>query len=134
MAEALAAATAGNCPVAVLAAPGTFSGKKAVAPQPGPEETRPTREGALEAVLRAVKPGDAVVGTTGYTSRELYELRSKLGMGHEADFLCVGLGSGAGAGSGSGSGSGSASASASASGSEPGLGLGSESGLEFQLD
>jgi len=68
----------------------THPSPKAVAPQPDPEETRPTREAALEVVLAAVQPGDAVVGTTGYTSRELYELRAKAGGSHAADFLCVG--------------------------------------------
>jgi phosphonopyruvate decarboxylase len=37
-----------------------------------------------------VCPGDAIVSTTGYTSRELYEIREKLGHGHEKDFLTVG--------------------------------------------
>ena len=50
----------------------------------------PTREAAIEVILSAVAPGDAIVSTTGYTSRELYEIRDKLGSGHEKDFLTVG--------------------------------------------
>ena len=93
--EALAAALAGSCPVALLAAPKTFAGEKKVVVGGSASETSGaavgvTREQAIEAVLRAVAPGDALVSTTGYASRELYELRETRGEGHDTDFLCVG--------------------------------------------
>jgi len=76
-------------PVAILAPPKTFSGKKKVA-EVNPADTKPTREAAIKAVVEAVGPNDAIVATTGYTSRELYELRAAAGQTHEKDFLCVG--------------------------------------------
>ena len=49
-----------------------------------------SREQALELVLSAV-PGDVpIVSTTGMPSRELFELRDRLGSPHDADFLTVG--------------------------------------------
>ena len=82
-------AKTGSRPVAILAQPKTFSGTKAVA-SIDKAATAPTREAAIEIVLSAVAPGDAIVSTTGYTSRELYEMRDKLGDGHQKDFLTVG--------------------------------------------
>lgn len=49
-----------------------------------------TRENALRCLLDAVRPGDAVVSTTGKLSRELFELREARGEEHEKDFLTVG--------------------------------------------
>ena len=87
--EALMVAKSGSRPVCLLAPPKTFSGTKAVAPIVS-GASQPTREAAIEVVLSQVCPGDAIVSTTGYTSRELYEIREKLGHGHEKDFLTVG--------------------------------------------
>ena len=87
--EALMVAKSGSRPVCLLAPPKTFSGAKAVAPIVS-GASQPTREAAIEVVLSQVCPGDAIVSTTGYTSRELYEIREKLGHGHEKDFLTVG--------------------------------------------
>ena len=90
VAEAVAAAIKGSCPVAVLAPPKTFKGsKKAPSPQPA-GATKPTREQAVAAIVKAAKPSDAIVSTTGYTSRELYELRGARGESHASDFLTVG--------------------------------------------
>ena len=48
-----------------------------------------TREEILQAILTI--SGDApIVSTTGKASRELFELRESMGMGHERDFLTVG--------------------------------------------
>jgi len=88
-ADALLVAKSGSRPVCLLAPPKTFSGTKAVAPIDA-SAAAPTREAAIEVVLSAVGAGDAIVSTTGYTSRELYEIREKLGHGHEKDFLTVG--------------------------------------------
>lgn len=48
------------------------------------------REQAIETVVKAVQSDAAVVSTTGMISRELFEIRERLGQGHEHDFLTVG--------------------------------------------
>ena len=48
------------------------------------------REEAIETILRELGKNDIVIATTGVTSRELFELRKKLGQGHQRDFLTVG--------------------------------------------
>jgi len=47
------------------------------------------RETVLEHIVRYCEKA-AVVSTTGKTSRELFEIRERLGCGHEHDFLTVG--------------------------------------------
>ena len=47
------------------------------------------RESALKAILQHTKPETLVVATTGKTSREIFELRQKLGQS-QRDFLSVG--------------------------------------------
>lgn len=49
-----------------------------------------TREKALELVLNNLSENDFVISTTGKTSREIYEIRERNGMGHGQDFLTVG--------------------------------------------
>jgi len=80
-------AKAGNRPVAVLVEPKTFSGSIIRDPQP---TTALSREAAILQLLDVIGPNDAVVSTTGFTSRELYELRESTGSSHSSDFLCVG--------------------------------------------
>jgi len=90
MTEAVAATKALMQPVAVLVPKGTFAGIKAVADEDA-SDVRPTREKAIAQVLaEAVGPTDAVVSTTGYASREVYEARVLAGQSHEQDFLTVG--------------------------------------------
>lgn len=48
------------------------------------------REGALRLVVSAIGCESIVVGTTGGTSRELFELRESAGLSHHADFRTVG--------------------------------------------
>ena len=48
------------------------------------------REEAIQLVAAATGAKDAIVGTTGMISRELFEYREKTGEGHERDFLTVG--------------------------------------------
>lgn len=93
--EAVAAAEAKQSPVAVLVRPKTFAPFTGNKPALGGTEApgydaRPTREQALSALLDLVAPEDAIVSTTGFTSREVYELREARGEGHDSDFLCVG--------------------------------------------
>jgi phosphonopyruvate decarboxylase len=50
-----------------------------------------SREEAIEILLGASAPPEGIyVSTTGMASRELYEIRERLGQGHEKDFLTVG--------------------------------------------
>jgi phosphonopyruvate decarboxylase len=48
------------------------------------------REEAIEELLRFSREGEFFFSTTGMASRELYELRDKLGQSREQDFLTVG--------------------------------------------
>lgn len=50
----------------------------------------PSREKALETVLRCIPGNSIIVSTTGMLSRELFELREKNGESHDTDFLTVG--------------------------------------------
>ncbi|HEY0158839.1 MAG TPA: phosphonopyruvate decarboxylase [Thermoanaerobaculia bacterium] len=78
------ARTAGQ-PVALLVRKGTF------APFDGPASAgeQLTREAAIELIAGALDPADAVVATTGMTSRELHEIRVRRGE-PSRDFLTVG--------------------------------------------
>lgn len=49
-----------------------------------------TREDSIEIILKKINEDDIIVSTTGMTSRELFELREKMGKSHENDFLTVG--------------------------------------------
>jgi len=49
-----------------------------------------TREEALEEVLHAIPTDGAVIGSTGYPSREIFEIREKNRQTHSHDFLTVG--------------------------------------------
>jgi phosphonopyruvate decarboxylase len=49
-----------------------------------------SRETAIEEILRVSPPDELYVSTTGMASRELYELREKLSLAHDRDFLTVG--------------------------------------------
>ena len=48
------------------------------------------REEALEIILRNLDDNTIVVSTTGKTSREIFEIREKMGHSHHQDFLTVG--------------------------------------------
>lgn len=49
-----------------------------------------SREEALSKVVECLSEKDAIIGTTGMLSRELFEYRVSKKMGHERDFLTVG--------------------------------------------
>lgn len=55
-----------------------------------PDQYSINREQALRAVLGAMGPWDVNVSTTGFASREVYEIREELKEGHNRDFLTVG--------------------------------------------
>ena len=48
------------------------------------------REAIIEKILKSLPKNAVIVSTTGMISREVYETRVRLGMGHEKDFLTVG--------------------------------------------
>lgn len=48
------------------------------------------REAVIEKILKKLPRNAVIVSTTGMISREVYETRVRLGMGHERDFLTVG--------------------------------------------
>jgi phosphonopyruvate decarboxylase len=86
--RAIAEASSTRAPYAIVARADTF----------GPYRLRSeirtsfefNREGALRLVLESLEPDAVVVGTTGKTSRELFELRGALGQSHALDFRTVG--------------------------------------------
>ena len=49
-----------------------------------------TREEAIQTVAASLGEKDCIVATTGMISRELFEYRSAMNLGHERDFLTVG--------------------------------------------
>lgn len=49
-----------------------------------------SREQAIEEIIGSLPENSLVVSTTGMASRELYEVRERLGQGHASDFLTVG--------------------------------------------
>ena len=64
----------------------TYKGKS----MPRKDEFSLTREAVLETVSQIAPSGSVFVGTTGYTSRELYEIRTKYHQSHATDFYTVG--------------------------------------------
>jgi len=48
------------------------------------------REEAMSHIVPKMGSHDIVVGTTGFLSRELYEIRAQNKLGHQKDFLTVG--------------------------------------------
>eukprot|EP01006_Ploeotia_vitrea_P047483 TRINITY_DN67133_c5_g1_i1.p2 TRINITY_DN67133_c5_g1~~TRINITY_DN67133_c5_g1_i1.p2 ORF type:complete len:306 (-),score=171.33 TRINITY_DN67133_c5_g1_i1:894-1811(-) len=75
-------------PYALLVKRQCFSKYKLKSLEPNTREL--SREEALRVLVNTFGKWDVVVGTTGFTSRELYELRDELGQDHRTDFLCVG--------------------------------------------
>jgi phosphonopyruvate decarboxylase len=55
-----------------------------------PDIGKLSREEAIETVIRSSNPEEIYFSTTGMASRELYEIRERLGQGHEKDFLTLG--------------------------------------------
>ncbi len=85
--QALKKAVAEKRPVALLVRANTFDAYKLKSKV---ESSYPmVREEAIRAIL-ASHPEWFFVSTTGYTSRELFEIREKAGQSHEQDFLTVG--------------------------------------------
>jgi len=86
--EATRSARDRSAPFALLVKKGTF--KKHAPRRPVAGEGLLLREEIIRAALPLLGPEDAVVGTTGYTSRELFEHREACRQDHSRDFLTVG--------------------------------------------
>lgn len=54
------------------------------------DESSFVREAAIERIVQVMEESSVVVSTTGKISRELFEVRERLGQGHGHDFLTVG--------------------------------------------
>jgi phosphonopyruvate decarboxylase len=78
-----------NSPHALVIRSGIFAPYALQNKEPDPGEL--SREEAIAMALDASPPPEGIYfSTTGMASRELYELRERLGQGHEKDFLTVG--------------------------------------------
>lgn len=86
--EATRSARERSAPFALLVKKGTFKKHSMKRPEAG--EGLLLREEIIQAVLPRLRPEDVVVGTTGYTSREIFEHREACHEDHSRDFLTVG--------------------------------------------
>jgi phosphonopyruvate decarboxylase len=77
-----------NSPHALVIRPGVFAPYALQAKEPDAGEL--SREEAIAIIIDASAPQGICFSTTGMASRELYEIRERLGQGHERDFLTVG--------------------------------------------
>lgn len=77
-------------PAVLLVPPNTFESYTLQNPASPPQNYTLKREEALEVMLRQMEEDSVIISTTGKTSRELFELRERLGQGHDRDFLTVG--------------------------------------------
>ena len=75
-------------PVAVVAKKGLFEEYELKNREA--DIARARREAVIEKIVRELPRNAVIVSTTGMISREVYETRVRLGMGHEKDFLTVG--------------------------------------------
>lgn len=89
--QAHATAMSKRTPCAIVVKAGTFAPYALLASGDSDVDTYPLRrEEALRLVVNQLGPSDAIVATTGMTSRELFEYRVASGAGHAQDFLTVG--------------------------------------------
>lgn len=75
-------------PVALVVRKGLFAEYRLQSKKSDISELR--REDAIQAILECVGSEAVVVSTTGMISREVYEIRERLGQDHSKDFLTVG--------------------------------------------
>jgi phosphonopyruvate decarboxylase len=82
--------------VAVVVRKGALEGgagegkKEPFGGEAGEGEALPQREESIEALVRALPKEAMIVSSTGKISRELFEVRERLGQDHSRDFLTVG--------------------------------------------
>ena len=77
-----------SCPVAIVIKKGLFEEYKLKNKEA--DIAKAKREAVIEKILKELPRNAVIVSTTGMISREVYETRVRLGMGHERDFLTVG--------------------------------------------
>jgi len=77
-----------NRPVALVIRKGTF--KKHQKINTKGIENLPSRESVINQILNTFGDNNPIISTTGFTSRELYELRKTRNEAHSKDFLTVG--------------------------------------------
>ena len=77
-----------NSPVALIIRKGTFESFKLQKKQKF--NNLPSRENVINEILNSFEFNTPIIATTGFTSRELYELRQKRSEEHSYDFLTVG--------------------------------------------
>lgn len=77
-----------NCPYAFIIKKGTFEKYSLKNKKVSNYELK--REEAIETVIKELSEKDIIVSTTGHISREVYEIRERLGQNHKRDFLTVG--------------------------------------------
>jgi phosphonopyruvate decarboxylase len=77
-----------NIPHALVIRSGVFAPYTLQKKESDPGEL--SREEAIAIILDSSAPQEIYFSTTGMASRELYEIRERLGQGHEQDFLTVG--------------------------------------------
>lgn len=75
-------------PVAVVVRKGVFEEYKLRNKEA--DIAKAKRETVIEKIVKKLPRNAVIVSTTGMISREVYETRIRLGMGHEKDFLTVG--------------------------------------------
>ena len=75
-------------PVALVVRKGLFAEYKLQNKMPDISDLK--REDAIQTILESIGPEAVVVSTTGMISREVYEIRERLGQDHSKDFLTVG--------------------------------------------
>lgn len=75
-------------PVALVVKKGLFEEYKLKKKEP--DIAKAKRESVIEKLIEDLPRNAVIVSTTGMISREVYETRIRLGMGHERDFLTVG--------------------------------------------
>ncbi len=85
--DAIQLATEKNRPVALVVKKGIFEPYTLAKKQT--EKYTLNREAAIETIIQKTEDG-ILVSTTGMASRELFEIREKLGHDHSKDFLTVG--------------------------------------------
>lgn len=77
-----------GAPVAIVVRSNTFDSYKRIKKEESNYEMK--REEAIATILDCLNGNEIIVSTTGYTSRELFELRVARGQGNRNDFLTVG--------------------------------------------
>ncbi len=87
--DAIETAVSRKCPYVIMVEKGTFTttSRKETA---GDDDGRPSREEALQCLIRALGEHTINISTTGMLSRELFEHREQAGRGGSCDFLTVG--------------------------------------------